>query len=59
MSLLRATFWVFRKDVRIEMRTGEILITTGFFDRTRQWQLWLQVAITEHCVLMMRVVIGT
>ena len=33
------------------------LITTGFFDRTKQWQLWLQFAITEHCVLMMRVVI--
>eukprot|EP01048_Picozoa_sp_COSAG05_P022949 COSAG05_NODE_4778_length_1376_cov_2240.562255_2_plen_126_part_00 len=33
------------------------LITTGFLDRTRQWQLWLRFALTEHCVLMMRVII--
>ncbi len=31
MSLLRSTLIVFEKDVRIELRTGEILITTGFF----------------------------
>eukprot|EP01043_Picozoa_sp_COSAG02_P074478 COSAG02_NODE_14926_length_1223_cov_0.905694_3_plen_65_part_01 len=33
------------------------LITTGFLDRTPQWQLWLRFALTEHCVLMMRVII--
>lgn len=31
MSLWKATWLVFQKDVRIELRTGEILITTGFF----------------------------
>lgn len=31
MSLLGAAWLVFRKDLRIELRTGEILITTGFF----------------------------
>ena len=31
MSLLSATWLVFRKDLRIELRTGEILVTTGFF----------------------------
>ena len=31
MSLWRATWLVFSKDLRIELRTGEILITTGFF----------------------------
>jgi heme exporter protein B len=31
MSLWRATWLVFEKDLRIELRTGEILITTGFF----------------------------
>lgn len=31
MSLWRGTWLVLQKDVRIEMRTGEILITTGFF----------------------------
>jgi heme exporter protein B len=31
MSLWSATWLVFNKDLRIELRTGEILITTGFF----------------------------
>ena len=31
MNLWSATWLVFRKDLRIELRTGEILITTGFF----------------------------
>ncbi len=31
MSLLRSSWIVFQKDLRIELRTGEILITTGFF----------------------------
>jgi heme exporter protein B len=31
MNLLRASWLVFQKDLRIELRTGEILITTGFF----------------------------
>ena len=31
MSLLRSSWLVFEKDLRIELRTGEILITTGFF----------------------------
>jgi heme exporter protein B len=31
MNLLSASWLVFRKDIRIEMRSGEILITTGFF----------------------------
>ena len=31
MNLWSATWLVFRKDVRIELRSGEILITTGFF----------------------------
>lgn len=31
MSLFRAAWLVFQKDLRIELRTGEILITTGFF----------------------------
>jgi heme exporter protein B len=31
MSLWPAAWLVFRKDLRIELRTGEILITTGFF----------------------------
>jgi heme exporter protein B len=31
MTLLSASWLVFRKDIRIEMRSGEILITTGFF----------------------------
>ena len=31
MSLWQATWLVFQKDLRIELRTGEILITTGFF----------------------------
>jgi heme exporter protein B len=31
MSLLSAAWLVFSKDLRIELRTGEILITTGFF----------------------------
>ncbi len=31
MSLLRSSWLVFEKDMRIELRTGEILITTGFF----------------------------
>ena len=29
----------------------------GFFQRTRQWPLWLRFVITEHCVLCMRTVI--
>lgn len=31
MNLLRSSWLVFQKDLRIELRTGEILITTGFF----------------------------
>lgn len=31
MSLLKSSWLVFEKDLRIELRTGEILITTGFF----------------------------
>ncbi len=31
MNLWSASWLVFRKDLRIEMRSGEILITTGFF----------------------------
>jgi heme exporter protein B len=31
MNHSSATWLVFRKDLRIELRTGEILITTGFF----------------------------
>lgn len=31
MNLWSATWLVFQKDLRIELRTGEILITTGFF----------------------------
>ncbi|MET0341228.1 MAG: heme exporter protein CcmB [Polyangiales bacterium] len=31
MSIWQATWLVFQKDLRIELRTGEILITTGFF----------------------------
>lgn len=31
MSLFGAAWLVFEKDLRIELRTGEILITTGFF----------------------------
>lgn len=31
MNLAAAAWLVFRKDLRIELRTGEILITTGFF----------------------------
>lgn len=31
MKLHTAAWLVFRKDLRIELRTGEILITTGFF----------------------------
>lgn len=31
MSLASAALLVFRKDLRIELRTGEILVTTGFF----------------------------
>lgn len=31
MSLLSATLWVFKKDARIELRSGEILVTTSFF----------------------------
>ncbi len=31
MSLWSAAWLVFQKDLRIELRTGEILITTGFF----------------------------
>jgi heme exporter protein B len=31
MSLWSATWLVFQKDLRIELRSGEILITTGFF----------------------------
>ena len=31
MTLLSAAWLVFRKDIQIEMRSGEILITTGFF----------------------------
>ena len=31
MNVWSATWLVFRKDLRIELRTGEILITTGFF----------------------------
>ena len=31
MSLFPAAWLVFQKDLRIELRTGEILITTGFF----------------------------
>lgn len=31
MSFLSALWLVFRKDLRIELRTGEILVTTGFF----------------------------
>lgn len=28
----------------------------GFLLRTKQWQLWLRFVLTEHCVLLMRVV---
>lgn len=31
MSIWAAALLVFRKDVRIELRSGEILVTTGFF----------------------------
>jgi heme exporter protein B len=31
VKLLSATWLVFAKDLRVELRTGEILITTGFF----------------------------
>jgi heme exporter protein B len=31
MSVLSAALLVFRKDLRIELRSGEILITSGFF----------------------------
>lgn len=31
MSLLSAALLIFRKDLRIELRSGEILITSGFF----------------------------
>jgi len=31
LSLLKSSWLVFEKDLRIELRTGEILITTGFF----------------------------
>jgi heme exporter protein B len=31
MNLWSATWLVFQKDLRIELRSGEILITTGFF----------------------------
>ncbi len=31
MNLLRASWLVFRKDMKLELRTGEILITTTFF----------------------------
>ncbi|MET0284244.1 MAG: heme exporter protein CcmB, partial [Polyangiales bacterium] len=31
MKMLSAAWLVFEKDLRIELRSGEILITTGFF----------------------------
>ncbi len=31
MNLMRASWLVFRKDLQLELRTGEILITTTFF----------------------------
>lgn len=31
MKLLRATWLLFRKDLQIELRTGEVVVTTGLF----------------------------
>jgi hypothetical protein len=33
------------------------LETTGFIDRTQQWGLWARFVLTEHCVLLVRVII--
>jgi len=38
---------------------GKGLVTTGFFDRTRYWKLWLTFVIVEHAVLSLRVFIMT
>ena len=32
-------------------------ITSGFFDRTSKWELWLRLFLVEHCVLLLRVII--
>jgi hypothetical protein len=38
-------------------RTG--LVTTGFLDRTKYWNLWLTFVSVEHAVLALRVLIMT